>query len=82
MVKPLLWRACGWAAVTAAGFGLGLFLLGFATGAPAVQAAYGMVAVMASVPLAGLWMLGTLLHRSRLHRAKINAQAMRAAARQ
>lgn len=82
MGKPLLWRVCGWAAVLLAGFGIGLFVMGALTGAPAVQGAYGMAAVMASAPLAGLWALGTLIHRSRSNRAKINAAAMRAAARQ
>ena len=82
MEKPLLWRVCGWFAIGFAVGGLALLILGAATGAAAVQAAYGVALVLGAMPLLGLWTLGTLIHRSRLHRAKINAQAMRAAARQ
>lgn len=75
MVKPLLWRVCGWIALglLATGF---LLLLGVTlTSGQVSDAAFAVVLAFASLPFAFLWTVGTLIHRSRINRSRIQAAA-------
>ena len=81
MGKPMWVRVCGWAWLVS----LVVFIVGAfydnANGIDAASQAWMMLTVPSGLLFAPAWVIGTLVHRSRVRRARINAAAMQDALR-
>ena len=66
---------CGWASFGLVLFALSAAMLARGESHPPIPAAVAALALLLAVPAAGLWVLGTVVHRFRVGGARIKAQA-------
>lgn len=78
MSKPLWIRICGWLALVCVPLYVYLDLITWAPESD-VHDVSVLVLFMGAVFATPLWLIGTLIHRSRVHRARIQAAAFREA---
>jgi hypothetical protein len=71
---------CGWVALVCIAVALGVPLFEVTTGIRVPRTVWPGLMLVASFPLALIWLVGTLVHRSRVRRAKIQAEAFAEAA--
>jgi hypothetical protein len=79
--KPKWVSFCGWTFVACLGFGLAVPLCNVLAHAPHPSSWVAGLATLFSVPCLLLWILGTLVHRTRARGAELHAAAMMQAAR-
>jgi hypothetical protein len=78
--KSLFIRFCGWMALVCMAVVLGVPLFDVTTGVSVPKTVWPGFMLVAFFPLALIWLVGTLVHRSRVRRARIQAEAFAEAA--
>jgi hypothetical protein len=73
---------CGWSAFALVLFAITAAVLAKGEKVPPIPAEIAALALLAAVPAAGLWLLGSIVHKFRVSGARIQAQAFVDAQRQ
>jgi hypothetical protein len=75
--KPKWVSFCGWVFIACLGVAMGLPLFLVLSHARATGAILSGYLILISVPMAVLWALGSLVHKLRVQRARLQSEALR-----